>query len=153
MEGEVMKHIISFVIKFVLWSTVLLSFLTIFNTPISLIFFISLAATVISYVLGDLLILPRMGNFVATLADLVLSFGLIWFFCYWLIERTANMAYVAFFATLAIGAAEAFFHLFLENHLFTDRTMRQTRNWFDEGRWATEFAEEYEEPKQNDDSQ
>ncbi|MBB5325667.1 capsule polysaccharide modification protein KpsS [Anoxybacillus tepidamans] len=146
-----MKHVIPLALKLVLWSTVLFSIFTIFNAPLLLIFFIALATVTISYALGDLFVLPRAGNFVAVIADLPLAFATIWFFSYLLIEPTANMLYASFFATLALGAIEAFFHLFMENRVFTDKRMHQTRNWFDEGRWAVEFAEEYEEKRKRDD--
>jgi hypothetical protein len=146
-----MKHVIPVALKLVLWSTVLFSILTIFNAPLLLIFFIALATVTISYALGDLFVLPRVGNFIAVIADLPLAFATIWFFSYLLIEPTANMLYASFFATLALGAIEAFFHLFMENRVFTDKRIHQTRNWLDEGRWATEFAEEYEEKRKRDD--
>jgi hypothetical protein len=138
-----MRHVIPLLIKFALWGTVLFSIFTIFNAPLSFILMITLATTVISYVLGDLFVLPRVGIWTASIADLVLSFALIWFFSYLLIQPTVNMAYASFYAALALAAGEAFFHLFMENRVL-DARMRPTRNWHDEGRWATEFAEEYE---------
>ncbi|WP_027409772.1 YndM family protein [Anoxybacteroides tepidamans] len=139
-----MRHVIPLLIKFALWGTVLFSIFTIFNAPLSFILIITLATAVASYVLGDIFVLPRTGNWIASIADLFLSFGLIWFFSYLLIQPTANMAYASFYAALAVAAGEPFFHLFMENRIFDGR-MRQTRNWLDDGRWATEFAEEYED--------
>lgn len=146
-----MKHVVPLSLKFVLWSTVLFSIFTIFNPPLLLIFFIVLATTVVSYVLGDLFVLPRFGNFFAVIADLPLAFAAIWLCSYALIEPTINMAYASFFAALAIAAIEAFFHVFMEKRVLDETDEHKTPRWFGQGRWATEFAEEYEERKESDD--
>jgi hypothetical protein len=142
-----MKHIVPFVVKFVGWSIVMLSIFAIFNAPPLLVWFMAAGTALASYIVGDLLILPRFGNFVAVIADLLLSFLMIWLASYALIEPTVNMAYASFFCTLAIGAIEAFFHLFMENHILEEARKEQAYRWYDEGRWATEFAEEYEQEK------
>jgi hypothetical protein len=146
-----MKHVIPLALKFILWSAVLLSIFAIFNVPLRLIFLIALATTAISYALGDLFVLPRFGNFIAVIADLPLSFAIVWLFSYFLVEPTINMAYAAFFSTLAIAAIEAFFHLFMQNRVLDGTVEKEVPRWFDQGRWATEFAEEYEEKRESDD--
>ncbi|MGG3922565.1 DUF2512 family protein, partial [Geobacillus thermodenitrificans] len=60
------------------------------------------------------------------------------------------MAYAAFFSSLAIGAVEAFFHLYMENHVLEEARREEAYRWYDEGRWATEFAEEQEFKKEDD---
>ncbi|MFD2358678.1 YndM family protein [Saccharococcus thermophilus] len=142
-----MKHIVPYVVKFVGWSIVMLSIFAIFNAPPLLVWFMAAGTALASYIVGDLLILPRFGNFVAVIADLLLSFLLIWLTSYALIEPTMNMAYASFFCTLAIGAIEAFFHLFMENHILEEARKEEAYRWYDDGRWATEFAEEYEQEK------
>lgn len=106
-----MKHVIPLALKLVLWSTVLFSIFTIFNAPLLLIFFIALATVTISYALGDLFVLPRAGNFVAVIADLPLAFATIWFLAICLSSRLRICCTLLFFATLALGAIEAFFSL------------------------------------------
>jgi len=142
-----MKHIVPLAVKFVAWSIVLLSIFAIFNAPPLLVLFIAAGTALVAYIVGDLLILPRFGNFVAVIADLPLSFLLIWLTSYALIEPTINMAYASFFCALAIGAIEAFFHLFMENRILEEAGKEEKYRWYDEGRWATEFAEEYEQEK------
>jgi hypothetical protein len=146
-----MKHVIPLALKFILWSAVLLSIFAIFNVPFLLILFIALATTVVSYVLGDLFVLPRFGNFIAVIADLPLSFAIVWLFSYFLIEPTINMAYASFFSALAIAAIEAFFHVFMQNRVLDGTVEKEVPRWFDQGRWATEFAEEYEGKRESDD--
>jgi hypothetical protein len=146
-----MKHVVPLALKFIWWSVVLLSIFTIFNAPLLLIFIITAGTAVVSYIIGDLFILPRFGNLVAAIADLPLAFLLIWFTSYALIEPTVNMAYASFFCALAIAAIEALFHLFMENRVLDEARKEQAYRWYDEGRWATEFAEEYENNQDKDD--
>jgi hypothetical protein len=146
-----MKHIVPLAIKFIGWSVVLLSIFTIFNAPLLLILIITAGTAVVSYLIGDLFILPRFGNLAAAIADVPLAFLLIWLTSYALIEPTVNMAYASFYCALAIGAIEAFFHLFMENRVLDEARKEQAYRWYDEGRWATEFAEEYENNQDKDD--
>ncbi|MBB3869082.1 YndM family protein [Parageobacillus toebii NBRC 107807] len=142
-----MKHIVPLAIKFIGWSVVLLSIFTIFNAPPLLVLFMAAGTAVVSYLIGDLFILPRFGNLAAAIADVPLAFLLIWLTSYALIEPTVNMAYASFYCALAIGAIEAFFHLFMENRVLDEERKEQAYRWYDEGRWATEFAEEYDQEK------
>ncbi|PDM40632.1 MULTISPECIES: YndM family protein [unclassified Geobacillus] len=142
-----MKHIVPLAIKFIGWSVVLLSIFAIFNAPPLLVLFMAAGTAVVSYLIGDLFILPRFGNLAAAIADVPLAFLLIWLTSYALIEPTVNMVYASFYCALAIGAIEAFFHLFMENRVLDEERKEQAYRWYDEGRWATEFAKEYDQEK------
>lgn len=142
-----MKHIVPLAIKFIGWSVVLLSIFAIFNAPPLLVLFMAAGTAVVSYLIGDLFILPRFGNLAAAIADVPLAFLLIWLTSYALIESTVNMVYASFYCALAIGAIEAFFHLFMENHILEEARKEEKYRWYDEGRWATEFAKEYDQEK------
>ncbi|NNV05926.1 YndM family protein [Geobacillus sp. C56-T2] len=139
-----MKHIVPFVVKLAAWSVVLFSIFTIFNAPLSLISVMTIITALVSYVVGDLFVLPRFGHFVAAAVDVPLSFLLIWPASVALIAPSVNMAYGAFFSALAIGAVEAFFHLYMENHVLEEAGREEAHRWYDEGRWAMELAEEEE---------
>ncbi|OQP07112.1 hypothetical protein B1690_04170 [Geobacillus sp. 46C-IIa] len=145
-----MRHIVPFIVKLAAWSVVLFSMFTIFNAPLSLISVMTIITVFVSYVIGDLLVLPRVGNFVAAALDVPLSFLLVWPVSFALFAPTVNMAYAAFFSSLAIGAVEAFFHLYMENHVLEEAGREEAYRWYDEGRWATEFAEEQEFKKEDD---
>ncbi|TXK90739.1 DUF2512 family protein, partial [Parageobacillus sp. SY1] len=81
-----MKHIVPLAIKFIGWSVVLLSIFAIFNAPPLLVLFMAAGTAVVSYLIGDLFILPRFGNLAAAIADVPLAFLLIWLTSYALIE-------------------------------------------------------------------
>jgi hypothetical protein len=74
-----MKHVKALAIKFVS-SLVLLSLILglFFDMAYSNIFLITLVLGVAAYLIGDLLILPRTNNTVATIADFGLAFLIIW---------------------------------------------------------------------------
>ncbi|AGT32098.1 hypothetical protein M493_09165 [Geobacillus genomosp. 3] len=145
-----MKHIVPFIVKLAAWSVVLFSMFTIFNAPLSLISLMTIITALVSYMIGDVFILPRVGNFTAAVLDVPLSFLLVWAVSFALIAPTVNMAYAAFFSALAIGAIETFFHLYMENHVLEEARREEAHRWYDEGRWATEFAEEEEFNKEDD---
>jgi len=66
-----LKHIVALLIKYTAISAVLLMILGIFQgISIPRILFISLIITGSAYLIGDLFILPKYGNMVATIADL-----------------------------------------------------------------------------------
>jgi hypothetical protein len=74
-----MKHVKALAIKFVS-SLVLLSLILglLFDMAFSNIFLITLLLGVAAYLIGDLLILPRTNNTVASIADFGLAFLIIW---------------------------------------------------------------------------
>ncbi|MGG3923794.1 DUF2512 family protein, partial [Geobacillus thermodenitrificans] len=87
-----MKHIVPFIVKLAAWSVVLFSMFTIFNAPLSLISLMTLMTAIVSYVIGDLVVLPRVGHFVAAALDVPLSFLLVWPASFALLSPTVNMA-------------------------------------------------------------
>ncbi|BDG47413.1 MULTISPECIES: YndM family protein [Parageobacillus] len=146
-----MKHVVPLAFKFIAWSVVLLSIFTIFDAPLLPIFMMTAGTAAVAYIIGDLLILPRFGNLVAAIADVPLAFLLIWFASSALFEPAVYMAYASFFCALAIGAIEAFFHLFMEDRVLDVASKEQAYRWNGDGSWATEFAEEYENDQNKDD--
>ncbi|WP_420768137.1 YndM family protein [Parageobacillus thermoglucosidasius] len=139
-----MKHIVPLAFKFVAWSVALLSLFAIFDAPLLSILIMTAGTTAIAYIIGDLWILPRFGNFAAAIADVPLAFLLIWFASSALFGSAVYMAYASFFSALAIGAIEAFFHLLMEERVLDEARREQVYRWNEDGSWATEFAEEYE---------
>lgn len=66
-------------IKFVAISVTVLSIYGIFNyVSLGSLMLVSLLTTIISFLIGDLVILRRFGNLVASIVDFFLSFGTLW---------------------------------------------------------------------------
>ncbi|MFC4323567.1 YndM family protein [Litchfieldia salsa] len=140
-----MKHLVALGIKFGVISIVLLSVLSIFTyATISGILVISLLVTGVSYVLGDLFILPRFGNLVATIADFGLAFLSVWFLSSFFIEATFPIITASFFIAIFITLTEALFHVYMKSRVFNseESSQQQGRQTNEFGNYQTEFAEE-----------
>ncbi len=136
-----MKHLMALGMKFVATSIVLLSILSIFSgARISEILLVSLLLTLVSYALGDLFILPRFGNVVATIADFGLSFLLIWFMGYLFLSPTVSIITASIFAAIFISLTEALIHAYLLNRTNREENRRTTNIRMNQ--YQTEFAQE-----------
>jgi hypothetical protein len=122
MGVEHMKHIGALLLKFVLTSVILAIFLLAFTSlTYGSIFTIALTITVLSYVIGDIWILPRADNMIATVADFGLSFVMLLLFN--LIYTGAVIPfYTALFASLALGLGEWFFHKFMARSIIQEHS-------------------------------
>jgi len=141
-----MRHAIALLIKFAAIATVLFSLLGIFyNATLGEILSIAIITTLVAYVLGDLFLLPRFGNLVATIADFGLAFLAVWALGSILIEQTFDILTASFFAALAITVVEAFFHIYMANRVLNDGTnnRNQEAGNNDNTNFVTEFAEEF----------
>ncbi|MBY0148174.1 YndM family protein [Neobacillus niacini] len=133
-----MKHIKAIAIKFVS-SLVLLSIILglFFDMAFSNILLISLVLGVAAYIIGDLLILPRTNNTVATLADFGLAFLIIWL-------MSENLTYgdnhfsMSLIAALGVALFEYMFHKYLARNILPDRGRQQTTTL----QYQTEASEE-----------
>jgi hypothetical protein len=140
-----MKHFWALLIKFAAIGTVLFSFLSIFNTAsLPVILLISVVTTAISYFAGDLYILPRFGNFIATIADFGLSFVLIWLLSALMINSTGSMLTTTFFIALTIAFIEALFHLYVNTHVNSSSAESVIPGVYKGDMMMTEFSEEFD---------
>jgi hypothetical protein len=105
-----MKHITALLIKF-LMTAVLLSIVLGIMTDLSFgnILYLSVAVTVIAYVIGDLLILSVANNTVTTLADLIIVFFTVYLYNI-LLDADQISVWDAIASAIVIGAGEWFFH-------------------------------------------
>ncbi|GIO65913.1 DUF2512 family protein [Paenibacillus sp. FSL M7-1455] len=71
----------------------------------------ALGIGIVAYLLGDLLILPRTSNIVATIADAVLVFAMLWIIAD-AADWTLNLTEILVITVLA-GVFEYFFHMWL----------------------------------------
>jgi Protein of unknown function (DUF2512) len=134
-----MKHIKAIAIKFVS-SLVLLSIILglFFDMAFSNIFLITLVLGVAAYLIGDLLILPRTNNTVATIADFGLAFLIIWL-------MSENLTYgdnhfsMSLIAALGVALFEYMFHKYVANNVFPDKGGQQQSRQL---QYQTEASEE-----------
>lgn len=116
-----MKHVTALFVKFVMVALVLeivLNMLT--DLTFTNILYISLAVTVLAYIIGDLLILPASNNTVATVADAVLALFTVYMFNF--LWNTREISFFdALIAAAVLGVGEWFFHKYVANKVFPDR--------------------------------
>ncbi|RNF39553.1 DUF2512 family protein [Planococcus salinus] len=124
-----MRHLIAFLIKFVMIAAVLLIVLTwIFDVSFVDTLLISLALSAVAYMMGDLLIFLNAGkpsdqttrNSIATFSDFLLAFLVIWFVGQLLTGDMAQMVAPALISSLVIAAGEWFFHLYMDQKVMPE---------------------------------
>lgn len=146
-----MKHLAALGVKFLIHSVVILSILSMFEpATLTNLIWMSLLVTGLSYMIGDLFILPRFGNAVATIADFVLISAAVWVFTMTLLGVSSWGA--ALSSGLAISLAEIFLHAFMiERVLKPDVKEGKVIPFPIQEKMQTEFAEENQTYHSNQD--
>lgn len=108
-----MKHVEALILKFIIVAVVLeLVLMSLTNLTFGRILFISLIVTVLAYLIGDMLILPRSNNTVATICDFILALFTVLIFNY--VYYNARITFwSALLSAAIIGVGEWFFHKYL----------------------------------------
>lgn len=135
-----MKHIKAFAIKFISSLVLLYVILGMFyDMSFGNVFLITLILGAAAYILGDLLILSKTNNTIATVADFGLAFLLIW-----LIGESLtigdSLIVPALLSAAGLALFELFFHKYLANNVFVSREGRY--NQTNTLRYQTEVSEE-----------
>ncbi|WP_462413530.1 YndM family protein [Neobacillus sp. Marseille-QA0830] len=136
-----MQHVYRLALKFIATLVVLGIILGMFyNFSFADVFWITAVLVVVSYILGDLLVLRSTNNIIASTADLGLAFLLVWLMGM-VLTYEVNLWPAAFISAAAVTLFEYFFHQFLMNnmnkHITTQSSQVQNRPQF-----QTEASEE-----------
>lgn len=143
-----MKHLWSLLIKFTAIGTILFSIYGIFDPAMSVLFIMTVITTIVTYFLGDMVILPKLGNWAAIIGDLVISFLLVWGMSFLFLDTTFNRVTAAAISAASITAVEVLFHLYVKRHVFTNTAESYIPAVSREDSYAAEFSEEIsEKPK------
>ncbi|KKI94066.1 membrane protein [Bacillus sp. SA1-12] len=102
----------------------------------------SLFVTIVSYVLGDRIILPQIGRRAATVADFVLTYLSVWIFGSILLDNYMQIAWGSIISAVIITAAEVFVHLFLQERISGSLPERRNTGINPSLAFGTEFGEE-----------
>lgn len=114
-----MKYTIPLLIKFVLITLVLGVVLWMFGMSFANILYLSVLTTVLSLI-GDLFVLPRYGNVVATLADFAIVFFVVLFGSAFLLGSVDRVGWAAITPAVLIALTEAFLHKYLRKQVFEE---------------------------------
>ncbi|BDH63373.1 membrane protein [Lysinibacillus sp. PLM2] len=137
-----MRYTKAFFIKLVMTVAVLWVVLGLFfNVSFGDILIISALLTVIAFV-GDIFILPLIGNIGAAVGDFILAFLGVWVLGSFLFNDNVPVLSASLLSALFIAAGELYFHRYLRNHVFegVDRPSNYTRV----NNLQTEFSEEFD---------
>ena len=131
--------------KFIMVTVVLWVVLGLFGVSFGDILLTSIVLTGVSYI-GDRIVLPRVGNVSATLADLVLSFVVIWLLGSFLYEEPIQLVAASLTSAIIITAGEFLFHLYLQKQAPPDEKPQQEEkiNVYQKNNMQTEFGSEVE---------
>ncbi|EMI3505138.1 TPA: YndM family protein [Bacillus cereus] len=141
-----MKHIVALLIKYTAVTAVLLVILGIFQgISIPRVLLISLFLTGAAYLIGDLFILPKYGNMIATMADFGLSFFGTWLLTslFTNLDATRNIGFSSFLAALIIGGIEVFFHIYMQKLVLRNDNELREHNHIPHDKYAMEISDEY----------
>jgi len=104
--------LIKFVMTFVM-AAIVFKLLNMGNATWFWIFVVGLVGTAINYLLGDLFVLPKFGNIVASIADGILAALVAYIIDAFTTYFDTTFAALALFALL-VAAGEYFFHQYLK---------------------------------------
>ncbi|MDZ5471546.1 YndM family protein [Bacillus sp. 31A1R] len=104
----------------------------------------SILITVVSYFVGDRLILPRIGNVKAAIVDFFMTYTLVWIFGSILLHSYLQIAWGSIISATLIAGGEVLIHNFIQNRTAnTAEEKAQTKTNFNPRlAYGTEFAEE-----------
>lgn len=114
-----MRHIFAIGIKLVIVGTVVLSIFGVFSTAsLSSLIMMSLIITLLSYGIGDLFILPQLGNVLATIVDFAIYFLAVWSLAGLFIGVETGLTLASLAITYFITLAEPLFHAYVTERVF-----------------------------------
>jgi len=113
------------------------------------IFLLNIMITGVSFILGDLYVLPKFENWGATIADFLLVLAIVWLYGNYIIPQLFPVLSVATLSALLIGVGEYFIHKYIDRLLFHQeiRTVDRRTSLSDNSELQTEFGEEIDPPK------
>lgn len=117
-----MKHVRALIIKFVASLALLYIILgLVYGLTFGEVFLLSVVLGVAAYLIGDRLILPRTNNVVATIADFLLAWMIIYLFANGM-TVDGNVYRASLIAAAGTGLFEIFFHRYLANNILSNDT-------------------------------
>lgn len=135
-----MKHVIAFAVKGIA-SLVLLYLILgmMFGMSFGNVLFITLVLGMVTYIIGDMLILPRTNNLVASVADFGLALMVIWLMSS-VLPNGGNLFSMSLISSLGVALFEFFYHKYISNNVINNSQTSQ--NYSGNLRFQTEASEE-----------
>ena len=100
---------------------------------------LTLIIGVVSYLLGDLMLLPRTSNITASISDFAIAMLITWFYLANITSSTTNVFLASFLTAFGITLFEVFFHRYLIVHTLQEKDIFGRISTL---RYNTEISEE-----------
>jgi hypothetical protein len=98
-----------------------------FGIPVQTVFFLSAVLGVVAYLFGDLFVLSKTNNTVATLADFALAFVLIWFTLDAFTDNPGSIFWGTVFSVVGLTMFEYFYHKYVANRVLNKHQTREAK--------------------------
>ncbi|MFJ5770510.1 YndM family protein [Psychrobacillus sp. NPDC093180] len=137
-------HIKAFLMKLVVTTAVLWVILGLFyKVNFTDILITSIVLTVVGF-LGDLFVLPRIGNVLASITDFVLAMVVVWVLGSSIFDERIALGTASFISALILMMGELFLHRYMESHIFEPQITNpeEKTGYYQRTNLQTEFAEE-----------
>ena len=135
-----MRHIKALAIKLI--ALLVLSYIILglfFNYSFGNVLTLTLLIGIVSYLLGDLLLLSRTNNLTATISDFATAMILTWFYLANITYNENNLFIVSVILSLGVAIINWFFHKYMITNVIREKdSYLQTNNF----RYQTEASEE-----------
>jgi len=142
-----MKHLKILGIKFIVITVTVLSLFGIFNHAyFGNLLLIGLMTTLISYVVGDMLILRKFGNVAASVSDFILAFFSYWVLASFFIGQSEAIMVTSLAAAFFTACVEPFLHGYILNEF---DNFKGERDYEAFGQLQTEFSKELDVPERD----
>ncbi|MCT8136731.1 YndM family protein [Anaerobacillus sp. CMMVII] len=135
-----MKHLNILLIKFV--TSVIVFWISLglfFEASLAVIISFSLLVTIVSYFIGDQILLPRIGKMNSVVADFFLTYIIVWVFGAIFLHSYLQIAWGSIISATLIAGSEVFVHSYILKNV--KPLVREKQRTFNQS-FAFEFAEE-----------
>lgn len=137
-----MKYITALLIKFILTTGVLWVILgAVFEVSFADILITSLVLTGASFIIGDLYILPKIGNVGAAMVDFILALTGVWALGSFLFEGPIQLVPASLLSAIGIALGEILVHWYMKKQFMTGQA---TMPGYYDRNLQTEFGDELE---------
>lgn len=110
----------AFLIKFIMTTVVIWIVLGYYGVELLNIFITSIALTVLGFV-GDIFLMPKIGNMLATFGDFILALAVVWLIGTYLFDPSVPAGRAAFIISLILIIGEMYLHQYIKLHIFEPR--------------------------------
>jgi hypothetical protein len=141
--GVFMKIVKALILKLIIVTVVLWNFLGLYGVSLASIMLTSVVLTSVLFI-GDMFVLPRVGNVGATIADFGIALVIIWLMGTYFFNQPIRIGMATFISAIIITVGEFLFHLYLQKQILAEERNVPEKNFssYQMNNMRTEFGSE-----------